>query len=211
MVENVTKTGRREKKKQQTRARILTAAMKLFARNGFSRTSVESLAREAGVGKGTIYGYFKTKEEILLAFCEEELEFVYERLSRNTNHTVSLLEQLLNLYMGLFEYISRNPEFGRQFMREMIFPKEMTVERSRELDDRFIALVLPLLRQAQHRGELRSDVPLIFVIAQFYAQYVMAVSAWYMGRLQSEDDVRESMRILFTQTIEGLTPKEDKP
>ena len=60
--------GLREQKKERTKGAILDAALKLFTRKGYENTSIEELAAEAGVGKGTIYSYFKTKSEIFLAF-----------------------------------------------------------------------------------------------------------------------------------------------
>ena len=63
-------SGVREQKKQQTRKAIIDAAVKLFTEKGFEQTSMDELGRAAGVGKSTIYGYFKAKEEIFLAHCE---------------------------------------------------------------------------------------------------------------------------------------------
>ena len=73
-------TGVREKKKQQTHKAILDAAIKLFTEKGFEQTSMEELARAAGIGKSTIYGYFKAKDDIFRAFCAAELDFAFEEL-----------------------------------------------------------------------------------------------------------------------------------
>ena len=74
-------SGIREQKKKKTRAEILKAALHLFSQKGYENSSIEELARTAGVGKGTIYTYFKAKSEIFLAFCEQQLEFVYQELA----------------------------------------------------------------------------------------------------------------------------------
>jgi len=73
-------SGIRAQKKRKTRQAIVSAAMKLFAERGYEQTSMDELAREAGVGKGTIYGYFATKSEIFLAFLEEEVEHAFAEL-----------------------------------------------------------------------------------------------------------------------------------
>jgi AcrR family transcriptional regulator len=75
-------SGIRTQKKQQTRKAIIDAAIGLFTEKGFDQTSMEELARVAGVGKSTIYGYFKAKEEIFLAYCEAELDFAFAALDR---------------------------------------------------------------------------------------------------------------------------------
>lgn len=58
--------------KARTRARILRAATALFAKHGYRQTSVEEVAREAGVAKGTVYVHFATKNELLLHAIAEE-------------------------------------------------------------------------------------------------------------------------------------------
>jgi AcrR family transcriptional regulator len=199
-------SGIREHKKKKTRAEILTAALHLFSQKGYENTSIDELARTAGVGKGTIYTYFKAKSEIFLAFCEQQLEFVYQELADKSDPEAPLLDQLLTIFMGEFRFINRNREFGRILMRETVFPKELTVEKSGELDDKYIALLVPIFKQGQKRGELRTDLELILVTGHFYALYIMTISGWYMGRLLTEEDVFMAMESLFQQALQGLTP-----
>ncbi|MCJ7601215.1 MAG: TetR/AcrR family transcriptional regulator [Desulfobulbaceae bacterium] len=198
--------GVREEKKRRTRKAILQAAVQLFGDKGYERTSIDELARAAGVGKGTIYSYFQTKSEIFLAFCEDELDHVYAEVAEKTRADASLAEQLMALFMGEFRYVTRHKDFGRLLLREMIFPKELTVERSKDLDNRYIDFLSAMCKKAQQRGELRRDVDLLFVCGHFYALYLITVSAWYMGRLQTDDDVAEALQLLLLQSMEGLLP-----
>ncbi|MCL7488639.1 MAG: TetR/AcrR family transcriptional regulator [Desulfobulbaceae bacterium] len=198
--------GIREQKKKQTREAILAAALQLFTRKGYENTSIDELARRAGIGKGTIYSYFQSKSQIFLAFCEEQLEYVYNELAVKSDSRTSLIDQLLTLFMGEFRFINRNKEFGRILMRETVFPKDLTGARSRELDNKYIDLLMPLLKEAQKRGELRTDIEYILVVGHFYALYIMAVSGWYMGRLLTEEDVYMVLESLFSQALQGLAP-----
>jgi AcrR family transcriptional regulator len=202
--------GVREEKKRRTRKAILQAAVQLFGDKGYERTSIDELARAAGVGKGTIYSYFQTKSEIFLAFCEDELDHVYAEVAEKTMVDAPLPEQLMALFLGEFRYVTRHKDFGRLLLREMIFPKELTVERSKDLDNRYIDFLSAMCKKAQERGELRRDVDLLFVCGHFYALYLITVSAWYMGRLQTEDDVAEALQLLLQQSMEGLLPSGRK-
>ncbi len=203
-------SGIREQKKEKTRAAILRSALHLFTKKGYENTSIDDLAKTAGIGKGTVYTYFQTKSEIFLTFCEEQLAFVYQELADKSDPAASLFDQLMTLFMGEFRFASRNKEFGRILMRETVFPKELTVERSRELDDKYIALLVPIFKQAQKRGELRTDLELILVTGHFYALYIMTISGWYMGRLHTEEDVFMAMESLFKQALQGLAPSPEK-
>ena len=196
----------REEKKRQTRKAILEAAVHLFGSKGYDKTSIDQLARKAGVGKGTIYSYFRSKSEILLAFCDEELEYLHKEMGRRIDDNTPFLDALVEIFMIEFRYVTRNREFGRVFLREVIFPSDLVVERSREIDDRFIAIFIPLFEKAQQRGELRLDVELLFATGHFYALYIIAVSSWYSGRLLENDDVEMSLIMLFKQALIGLSP-----
>ncbi len=76
MVENVKRalSPYRQEQAAATKARIADAAQRLFAREGYGATSIEAIAREAGVGTRTVYAAFGTKREMLNAICERWLE-----------------------------------------------------------------------------------------------------------------------------------------
>ena len=66
--------SKREKQKEIRVQEIQSAAKKVFLKNGFKSTTMESIAREAGISKGTIYLYFKNKEEVYIALMMPVLE-----------------------------------------------------------------------------------------------------------------------------------------
>ena len=198
--------GKREQKKRRTKLAILDAAVQLFTEKGYERTSINDLARAAGIGKGTIYAYFNQKSEIFLAFCEEQLETIRDTILNSDTMAMPLLDRLLALYREDFHFILQNPEFGRILMRETFFPGQPNTDRSRRLDDRYIALLTPVLKQAQVRGELRSDLEFTLVLGHFYGLYCLVVSAWFSRRLHTEEDVLMALHCLFEQALQGLAP-----
>jgi len=195
----------REEKKRKTRKAIIEAAIRLFGSKGFEKTSIEELAREAGVGKGTIYTYFQTKSEIFFAFCEEQLEFIHQELVNNTDPDAPLIEQIMTVFMGEFLHVTSNKEFGRFFMQQTLFPDEQDKSRFAEVDNKWLELLFSIYQRAQKRNELRSDIELLYLAGHFYALYILVVSSWYSGRIETEE-VAPGMRLLFEQAIEGLAP-----
>jgi AcrR family transcriptional regulator len=198
----------REEKKQQTKKAILEAAVRLFDEKGFEKTSIEELAREAGIGKGTIYTYFQTKSEIFYAFCEEQLEFIHEELASKTDPNAPVIEQVMTVFMGEFLHVTQNPEFGRFFMQQVLFPPDTDKHRSAEVDNKWLELLYSIYRRAQQKNELRGDIDLLYLAGHFYALYVVVVSSWYSGRIETEE-VSPGMRLLFTQALEGLAPSSE--
>ena len=199
-------TSVREKKKQETRQAIMQAAITLFAEKGFEKTSIEELAKAAGIGKGTIYGYFQTKNDILHAFCEDELESLHQELTSNADKGIPLLQQMVAIYMSEFHKLIENREFARLFMRQTTFPRNVDRQRHLEHEDNYFKLLFPLLEKAQERGELRKDIELLYITGHFHGLYLMLVSAWLSGRIETEgaDQVLET---LFRQAMEGLQPR----
>lgn len=201
-------SGIRERKKKETRQAILQAAIELFAKKGFEQTSVSELAIKAGVGKGTIYGYFQTKNEIFLAFCEDEIEHAFGSLKSRCDADSPLIDRLLVLFVEQFRFVTRNPDFGRLLAREMVFPKELTVDKSKDLDNRYLEVMGTILSEAAERGELSRDIDHFFATAHLYSLYIMVLSGWYMGRLKSDEDVEGALHLLLEQALHGLGAKQ---
>src|ERR1700733_3995476 len=76
------------------RDRILRAAVKVFAKNGFYATRVSEVAKAAGVADGTIYLYFKSKDELLVSLFEDRVErllaFLHSELPKVTGASEKL-------------------------------------------------------------------------------------------------------------------------
>jgi AcrR family transcriptional regulator len=197
----------RETKKRKTKQAILEAAISLFSVNGYENTSIEQIAKVAGVGKGTVYSYFNTKKEIIKGFCEYEIEKIHIKLVERTNQDTPVLEQMLIIYMTEFNHVTQNKEFGRLYMRESVFPNDSNAQDNLKIDNKFFQILYPILEKGQERGELRKDVELLYITAHFYSLYIMIISAWYTGRITTEE-VEPAMELLFRQVLEGLQPTQ---
>jgi AcrR family transcriptional regulator len=198
----------REAKKKKNKQAILDAAISLFSANGYENTSIEHIAKIAGVGKGTVYSYFQTKKDILKGFCEYELEKIHQELVKRSDQDASILEQMLTIYMTEFHHVTQNREFGRLYMRESVFPCDSDVQSNLETDDKYFQILFPILQKGQERGELRKDIELLYMTAHFYSLYILIISAWYTGRISTEE-VEPAMELLFSQVLEGLQPKNE--
>jgi len=197
--------SKREAKKQNNKRAILDSAISLFNENGYEKTSIAQIARKAGVGKGTVYSYFDTKKSIIKGFCEYELEKVHHQLIAQSNRDASVLEQMLIIYMTEFQHVTQNREFGRLYMKETLFPDDDDLKTATDLDEKYFDVLFPILEKGQERGELRKDLELLHITAQFYSLFIIIISAWYSGRLPNEA-VEKTMKMLFKQALDGLSP-----
>ena len=72
---------RKEREKQELRSKILEAANKMLAKEGYEKTSLRKIAKEVEYSVGTIYLYFKNKDELFFAIHEEGFNLLYEKLA----------------------------------------------------------------------------------------------------------------------------------
>lgn len=197
-------SGRRAVKKEETRQAILQAAIRLFSDKGVENTSIEELAAAAGIGKGTIYGYFQTKDEIFLAFCEEEIDYAFAAVAEQGDSQAPILERLMTLFMSQLRFVTANHEFGRLMAREMSFPREITASKSKDLGGRYLAALGEMITGAKERGELRSDCDPFLASGHFYGIYLVTLSGWYSGYVRDYVAAEEIMRAVFVQALQGL-------
>jgi hypothetical protein len=76
------------------------------------------------------------------------------------------------------------------------------------IEERFLNLFVKIFKEAQEKRQLRRDIELIVTSGHFYGLYLMALSAWYSGRLHTEEDVHESLELMIEQALAGLIPRE---
>jgi len=195
--------GIRELKKAETRRAIIQSAVQLFTDKGYDKTSIEDIASKAGIGKATVYTYFSNKNEIFQTYCDDELEEAFANLKQPHPEGVSLYEQLIEFFMLKFTYVTENREFGRQLLREMLFPKQED-KKAREHNQRYFDYLDELFSLAQQRGELSGRHDHFYLTAHFYSLYIGALTGWYCGYVSTYEEVESSLRTLFTQVLEGI-------
>jgi len=101
---NITKSARRrQREKKLRREAILRAAETLFAQKGYRKTRIEDVADAAEVSVGTVYGYFKNKEELLVNVLDDIGDFIRKFAARAFKEADSTLEGIERAGMAFFE------------------------------------------------------------------------------------------------------------
>ena len=195
--------GLREQKKQETREAICAAAVQLFAENSFEKTSIEDIANAAGIGKTTVYGYFANKEDIFLTYCDEELARAFARYQSSDLQDKPLLDRLVDFFMFKFAFVVENPEFGRQMMRQFMFPNQVN-EKISGHDQLYLETLETIFRQARERGEIAPQHDLFLVSVHFFSLYLGCLVGWYKNYATSLEQAESLLRQLFQQALQGV-------
>ncbi len=145
---------------QRNRERILASARTLLARDGLG-ASVEEITRQAGVGMGTLYRHFPTKEELIDAVLED----AFAELVRVTEQAVADADA----WRGLTRFLEQALELhvANRGLKDVLATRDLGGNRARAMRERMQPLLRRLIERAQAQGALRpdftaEDVPLVF-------------------------------------------------
>lgn len=141
----------------QIHTRILDAADRLLARRGFRRMTVDVVATEAGVGKGSVYLHFRSKEDVALSCIDRMAERLLARLERlasaKGSATGRLRAMLRARVLDRFDYARRH---ARSIDEKLAVMRQPLLERRAAHFDRESAVLARVVAEGRRSGELRA-------------------------------------------------------
>ncbi len=174
--------GRRERRKEETRQRIITAALELMQEKPFDQLTVEEITERADVAKGTFFHYFPTKEHLLYAYMEEMAEDIYEFLEQLRPQTAASQWEVLRQVML---FIASRDGMSLALTRSIM----VACCQNPELRQQMMALVQEATQHAlqgficgQQRGEYRTDVPPEVLAHYAVRLYRLCLLEWMMEK-----------------------------
>jgi len=140
------------------RKKILEAAVRIFARNGFYQSKISEIAREAEVADGTIYLYFHNKDDILINLFEEEMTNIIREMKTviaRENDPVRMMEQFAQAHLGL---VQKNRELAEVIQVEVRQSSKFMKEYDNQQFAQYLDLISAIIREGQDQGVFRSDI-----------------------------------------------------
>ena len=149
---------------ETTRTRIVEAALRLFQENGYDRTTMRAIAKEAGVSVGNAYYYFDSKEQLVQGFYDRIAELHTQRCAGILASQKDFRDRLGGVLLMWLEVAGPYHEFGRQFFVNAADPDSPLSPFSPESSparDAQIALWREVLEgsTAKIDPDLRDDLP----------------------------------------------------
>jgi TetR/AcrR family fatty acid metabolism transcriptional regulator len=190
------------------RERILAAAERIFAQRGFFHARVSEIAREAGVADGTIYLYFKSKDELLISLFESRMERVVVSLGaaiesagpRARDRLVAFLDTYAHMVVdnpALAEVLTVELRQSSKFMKEY---------QSRQFGD-FLRLLGGLVSDGQEAGEFDRELPAPVVARAIFGMLDELALAWLLGRGEKFDILRAAGHV-GSLVLQGLQRRD---
>jgi len=140
--------GRRAQSKQAIREGIVKAALSLFQTKGFDATTTKAIARKAGIAEGTVFNYFKSKDDIALHFFEQEVDQAMAAVRGNPRlRKAPLEEKLFTLVHSQLEFLAPYERFIGTALIHALKPASPLgpfSHRAQELRHRYVGFVQEL-------------------------------------------------------------------
>jgi TetR/AcrR family transcriptional regulator, fatty acid metabolism regulator protein len=147
-----------KKKTSDKHRRIIEAAVKVFAKNGFYNSKVSEIARAASVADGTIYLYFQNKDDILISLFEEEMARVLDKVRQaveQETHPAARLERFALAHLALIE---ENQEMAEIIQVEIRQSAKFMRGYNNVQFGQYLDLISQIIREGQAQGVFRADV-----------------------------------------------------
>ena len=153
-----TTTNQREKPQRgERRSAILEAAIDTFAERGFHHARVSDVARKAGVADGTIYLYFKSKDDLLISLFEEKMEQIVETFRLEVNHFESAQDRIKCFIQLHLKMVAERPALAEVMTVELRQSAKLMREYKAPQFGAYLALLGDIISYGQERGEINQD------------------------------------------------------
>jgi TetR/AcrR family fatty acid metabolism transcriptional regulator len=137
---------------------IINAAIKVFAQKGFYTANVADVAKEAGVADGTIYLYFKNKDDLLISLFETKMEEILKRFSsllRSNKDAKEKLNHFIHLY---FQMIQEDQDLAEVFQVELRQSSKFLKDYHNQNFIDFLNLIGNIIHEGQDDGQFKSEI-----------------------------------------------------
>src|SRR3974377_2094643 len=143
--------SRRERRSNELRERIFRAAVQLFARKGYTETTVEDITNAADVGKGTFFNYFPSKEHTLAAFGQFQIAKVQGAANAAKSTPLPIQVFLRNLALDVLSEPAQNPMIVRALLQANLASDPVRLVM-RDIHTKATALLGQIVEVGQERG-----------------------------------------------------------
>jgi len=178
------KLDRKEREHLTHRQEILSAAEKLFAAKGFFPTTMSQIAQRAEFGTGTLYKYFKSKEELYFTLIDEKTDEINRLIKAELSKKISAKERVERALCLQFEFIEKNRDFFRIYISERNrFEWTVKEDLGRGIHDKMVAyikILAKVMKEGIKEGEFMPKDPtdlahaLVGIVNSFVFEWLIA-------------------------------------
>jgi TetR/AcrR family fatty acid metabolism transcriptional regulator len=182
---------------------IVEAAIRVFARNGYYNSRVSDIAREAGIASGTIYLYFKTKDEILVTLFRDRMAAFVAQLRREIAGEPDPVAKIRRLVGVHFAVLEQNPALAEVVQVELRQGHKFFRGASAHEVSAYFELIGSVLEEGVATGRFRVDLPVKVATKMLFGAMDQMATSWVLGKRGYRlVDAADAVATIF---LEGVT------
>jgi TetR/AcrR family fatty acid metabolism transcriptional regulator len=145
-------------KSEDKHRKIIQAAIKVFARKGFYNARVSEIAREANVADGTIYLYFKNKDDILISLFEEEMIKIIKNMKDDLAKQKDPIDKIRKFAINHLSLMTRNQDLAEVLQVELRQSSKFMRDYVKDHYMEFLNIFASIIKEGQEQGIFREDI-----------------------------------------------------
>ena len=172
------------------RVRILAAAETVFAERGFFNAKVSQIAQEAGVADGTIYLYFKSKDDVLISLFENRMGQVCARMNENVAAATTPTKKLESFIHTHLHMVEEHPNLAEVLTVELRQSAKFMKGHPNPQFGEYLKILATIIADGQATGAFDPAVPAQVAARGIFGMVDELALAWLLGGEQKFDIVR---------------------
>ena len=166
------------KRNSEKYQRILEAAVKVFAELGFHQSTISQIAKAAGVADGTIYLYFKNKDDILVQFYEYKTRQVFKTFRQAVDQADSAVGKLRNLIHAHLDAFQKDYNMAIVYQVETRQQRRFAEKPIKEMSKMYRDIISEVVELGQEEGTMRRDLYMGMVKRLINGAVDEVINAW---------------------------------
>lgn len=194
-------------KDESKHQKILQAAIKVFSEKGFYNSRVSEIAKEANVADGTIYLYFKNKDDILISLFEEEFAKIVRDMRAELAREKDALQKIKRFAITHLSIVSHHPHLAEVMGVEVRQSTKFMKEYVNQPFIEYLNIIRSVVIEGQEKGLLRKDLtPGVMKRALFGALDEMA--RYWVLSAKKKHSINEAALQISDVFIRGMMSEE---
>lgn len=193
------KLSRQQQKSKETKERIFQAAKEILQKNGYEKLSIKNICEVAGVSNGSFYHHFKTKDDLLSYYIEEQPSINPELLDVPSGKDAAK-EAIVEVYLN---YASYCEELGVDFIAGYYNPRNQALNPDIRTERPYpIVTVQQYLEKAVDAGAIQLKLPIAEVVTDIRMLVIGNAFEWALRN--GEVNIKENMRRSISHYLDGV-------
>ena len=183
-------------KKQQ----IIEAAIKVISEKGFFKSTISTIAKSAQVADGTIYTYFKNKEDLLIQSFEYVLDIILSKIINKLKKEKNSFKKIKIIIEGHLQFMEEHPDLANFLQIQLRQSKKDIRLKIKEIMRKYYKIIGEILNSAIKNGLVRKDVNLRIIGHMIFGTVDEIVTSWVLAenRCKLTDKADEIYKLIVS-------------